>query len=428
MKITMKNFYKAFKAIFDNDYFFSIIAKFAGVFFALIYSAFYNRYLGTALKGEAAIISNYSSLISALLCFGIYQAYPFYRRKNRGEFYNFFNNITSLYSIIFAFFLLLGIVLHNAQNLSIAFGMSPILSYIRHINYMVTIEKPKTRNISSIIINLFDLFLIVVFYFFTEASYNNLILILLLQLVFNLGISFSNLRIKRKACSFTLRRIPIYVKFGFIPMITLFLMTINYRIDILMLEKTPSISLSQIGIYSVGVALAEKVWLIPDAIKDILLSKLCNGKSEQEVSRVIRLNLVISLFVIIFVAIISKYFVLLVYGDEYQGADLITVIILVGTIGMIFYKMVYSYNISLGKRFANLLFLGAAALANIIGNIFLIPMWGIYGAALTSVVSYSVCGFLFLFHFHYTSKISFFKILFVQKEDILMIKQFFKKI
>ena len=162
-------------------------------------------------------------------------------------------------------------------------------------------------------------------------------------------------------------------------------------------------------------------------MKDILLSKLCKGKGGEEVAKVIRLNLAIAILAVVFVALISKPFVALVYGSEYVGADVITTIMLTGIIGMIFYKMVYSYNISQGKRLVNLIFLGVAATANVIGNIILIPIMGIYGAALTSVVSYMLCGICFLIYFHHVSHVPYWQMLFVQRSDFVMIKRFLAK-
>ena len=93
----------------------------------------------------------------------------------------------------------------------------------------------------------------------------------------------------------------------------------------------------------------------------------------------------------------------------------------------IFYKMVYSRNISNGKRVINLIFLGASAMVNFIGNLFLIPIYGIWGAAIMSVVSYSLCGISFLIYFQHVSKIPYSKILLIQKEDFMLIKKFFSK-
>ena len=89
--------------------------------------------------------------------------------------------------------------------------------------------------------------------------------------------------------------------------------------------------------------------------------------------------------------------------------------------------MVYSYNVSKGKRSVNLIFLGVAAIANVIGNIIFIPMFGIYGAALTSVISYSLCGICFLIYFKRGSGIPYRKMLLIQKEDVAFIKGVLKK-
>lgn len=427
----MKRFIRKIKGlcsfVINQDYVFSVFSKFLGVFIAVIYSIVFNRYLGASLKGEAAVISNYASIISAVLCLGMYQAYPFFKKREGDVFYPFLNTMTSFYILVMAAMGLLAAFLPIDINIRVALVLVPIQSYIRHINYVVTIEKPRTRNIASIIINITDVLVVAAIWIFTEPSYKYVVIILVAQILINFVISFANLKMAIRKFRFTLKLLPKYAKFGFMPMITLFLMTVNYRVDVLMLEHSASITSAQIGIYSVGVALAEKVWLIPDAVKDILLSRLCKDKGKDEVAKVIRLNLAVSVAMILFVALLSKPFVSIVYGSEYIGADIITVIMLAGVVGMIFYKMVYSYNVSQGKRSVNLIFLSVAAVANVIGNIILIPIWGIYGAALTSVVSYTLCGICFLIYFKKGSGVSYFKMLFVQKEDIAFIKGILKK-
>ena len=410
--------------LINDDYIFSVISKISGVFLAVIYSVFYNRYLGASLKGEAAIISNYLSIISAFACVGMYQAYPFFKRKEGDVFYPFLNTMTSTYLLMLVASLILAIFVPAIDiNIRIAVVLVPAHSYIRHINYIVTIEEPRRRNISYLLISSLDLIVVLGFFVFGNANYQTMVAILLIQAFINLAISYSNLKAKLKHFRFTLRLLPKYMKFGFVPMITLFLMTLNYRVDVLMLEKDAITTTAQIGVYSVGVALAEKVWLIPDAIKDILLSRLCKGKGTEEVARIIRLNLAVVLALIVVVAIVSGPFVRLVYGKEYVGADIITVIMLTGVLGMIFYKMIYAYNVSQGKRAINLILLCLAAVLNIVGNLILIPIMGIYGAAWTSVISYNICGIAFLIYFRCVSKIPVFKIIFLQKEDFVFVKR-----
>lgn len=411
------------RKIVNSDYIFSVISKMLGVVIAVVYSVFYNRYLGASLKGEAAIISNYVSLISSLACLGMYQAYPFYKKKEGTVFYPFVNTMTSVYFLllllsVFAFFAFPD----TNINFRIALIMVPVQAYIRHINYVVLVETPRRMNISSIVLNIFDLLLIIGFWLFTQASYQHLVYILIIQMSFSLALSYSNLKVDAKQLRFTLKTFFKYAKFGIVPMITLFLMTINYRVDILMLEHAPAVTSKMIGVYSVGIALAEKIWLIPDALKDILLSRLCNGKGDYEVARIIRISLFITLVLVVAVAIISPVFVKYVYGEEFIGAETITTIMLVGVIGMIFYKMVYVYNIANGHRVVSLLFLGIAALLNVFGNWLFVPVGGIYAAAWCSVVSYTICGICFAVYFHHVSKVSYLELLFLKKEDVQAVR------
>ena len=408
---------KALKSLVNQDYLFSVFSKMVGVALAVIYSAFYNRYLGTVLKGDAAIISNYISLISSFTAMGMYQAYPFYKKKEKDVFYPFVNNMTSLYFLMTLSCLLLTFLLPVNWNLKIAVAIVPIQSYIRQINYVVMVDVPRRRNISSMVISILDLVVVLAFFVLSEATYGHLVAILLIQNIVCLVISYCNLKVDFKKCRFDLSRVPQFFGYGILPMITLLLMTLNYRVDILMLEIL-GISKAEIGIYSVGVALAEKIWLVPDAIKDILMSRLTNGAGTAEVARVTRASLALSLGMLVLAIIFGRPAIWLLYGVEFRSAYEILIIMLAGVIGMIFYKMVYAYNVVNGKRVINLIFLAGAAVANIIGNFVLIPIGGIFAAAWASVISYLICGISFLVYFHHAVGMKYSDMLFMKKEDI----------
>ncbi len=413
-------------AVLNQDYFYSVISKLVGVLLALVYSAFYTRYLGAALKGDAAIISNYISLISSFTALGMYQAYPYYRKKGEDIFYPFINNMTTLYALMTVFSLLLIAVLPVSANLKFAICLVPVQSFIRHINYVVMIETPRRRNTASMVIAAQEIVVVVFFYFFTQATYVHLLLILLLQNLFNLAVSWSNLKVILKKLRFDLSQVKRYATFGILPMVTLILMTLNYRVDILMLEDLFHTPKASIGIYSVGVALGEKIWLVPDALKDILMSHLANGSDKQETAKVTRMSLLVVVFMLVCLIVLGKPFILLLYGEEYAGAYEILVIMLIGVVGMVFYKMIYAFNVVNGKRVINLVFLGAAAVLNIIGNYFLIPLGGIAAAAWASVISYIVCGLAFLIYFCRTEKIRVGDMLFIKKSDIASFRQLFR--
>ena len=66
---------------------------------------------------------------------------------------------------------------------------------------------------------------------------------------------------------------------------------------------------------------------------------------------------------------------------------------------MILYKLINPYLLSINKKKNILFYLTIAVCCNLISNYFVIPVYGAYGAAISSVISYSICGFLFMLGF-----------------------------
>lgn len=409
------------KKVYYNDYLFAVLSKGTGVFFAIIFSVLFNRYLGTALRGEAAIITNYVSLTAVILGMGMHQAYPYFRKKEGDIYIRFIGSMAT----IFFFYLVVGILIAAFSkiplNMKVAALMIPLAVFIRQLNYVVLVEQPRRRHRVAIYLNLFDIALIALLMLATEADYRYLIGFFITKEIAYLMIAYQNLRISVFKIRFELKDLMKYMRYGIIPMFTLLLMTINYRIDILMLQG--NVSSSQIGIYALGVSLAESIWLIPDALKDILVSRLSQGKKENEVATVIRYSLFVGTIIILIMVAFGRPLILFLYGESFREAYLITVIMMTGIISMIFSKMTFSYNVVNGHRMVNFTLLSIAAITNVIGNYIFIPYYGIYAAAVVSVASYSLCGAIFLVYFHKKSRIPYREMLLVSRADLKSINQ-----
>ncbi len=426
----MKRIINFIKACINNEYMFSVIAKIIGLFIGIVLSILLARYFGTDLRGVIAVIENDVSIYATFLGLGVYQAYPYFKKSEPQIFGQYINNISSMFMTLESIAIIVaGVMIYYNINvyLAIAITLMPISVYVKQLNYVVLVEWPKRRNMASMLISTTEIVAVLLLWISGSATNTQAVIYCYVIHLVNLAISFVNLHLNPFKIRFDLSRMWQFIKFGFIPMLVYLCMTINYQVDIQMMKLMKCVSYSDIGVYSLGVGLAQKIWLIPDAIKDILLSKLVKGKGEDEVAKVLRINLAVCLIALIILVIIGKPLMLFMYGEEYSNAYPIMVMMLTGVIGMIFYKMVYSYNIAHGKRVINLIFLGTAAVVNIIGNYILIPLLGMYGAAIVSVVSYVICGVCFLIYFHRVSKISFTKLLIIQKEDFKMIKGFLKK-
>ena len=125
-----------------------------------------------------------------------------------------------------------------------------------------------------------------------------------------------------------------------------------------------------------------------------------------------------SIVTAIAITVLSGLLVSVLYGTEYKGAEKVTYITIWGTIVMVFFKMVSQYNVIQHKQQYNVIFLGIAIFVNIIFNLILIPRFGIYGAAIATIIGHFISSIVFLIYFHKVSGMPFNKMIFIQKEDM----------
>ncbi len=413
--------------ITDNAYSFSVFAKIVSALTGLLYAVLYSRYLGAELRGTASVINNYVEMIMLVLCFGTHHAYPYFKKKTGKDIYReFINNLFGMVIAYYIFAAVFLLVLRPSTNVCVIALLIPSSLAIRQLNYVVLIENPKVRNKALIGLDIFDIVFLSVLLIFTEANYFWCILFLCVRNFVSFLIAVENMKINVFSIRPTLRCTWKYVKYGFVPMLTMLMMEVNYKVDIVMLERM-AVSKAEIGVYSLGVMLAQKLWMIPDALRDILTGKLAKGKTEQEVCKISRYSLWITVACIIGMAIFGRLIIRLLFGEEYSGAYKVFINIALGVIGMVFYKMIYAYNIVNGHKNINFILLFIAAASNVVLNYFLIQAMSINGAAIASMISYLVCGISFLIYFTVKTKTNPKELIFIKKEDFKMLIHYIKK-
>ena len=75
------NVKRIIRRVTDNDYLFTIFTKILAVLIGLVASFYSNRFLGPQLKGELGRISSLLSIVAVTANFGLYQPYPYYKRR-----------------------------------------------------------------------------------------------------------------------------------------------------------------------------------------------------------------------------------------------------------------------------------------------------------------------------------------------------------
>ena len=411
-----------FIEIIKNPYIFSIISEGISIISVFLFTVFQARFLGAEIKGQVATITSMLSIVSIVFGFGISQTYPYFRKKDERNMQFVFVRI----AMIFLFLYMAGAVFItifadiNIKYVAVML-ITPLKIYDQIISEVVLIENPNKRNGVNNFVYIVELLFVLTLWFMAKASLVTGVVILVFEIALRCVIFTWWLR---KAIFKTNVSIQLWffklIKFGLFPMMSVLMSSLNYRLDVLMLnDRVPD---TAIGIYSVGVLLADRIWLVPDAMKGVMLSNITKGKSNSEVAYVMRICNTICLILIIGIILIGEPFINFVFGEEYKGAYKITLILILGVFPMIAYKIIAAFNIILGRQKVSFVLLSISVGVNIIANYIFIPIHGIYGAGLASVISYGICSLMFIIDYCRFSKVPLKDVLLINATDIKSIK------
>lgn len=415
------------KKYVNSMYFLAIISKISIVIFSIFSIALINRLLGPTMKGEYAYICNYVNITVIIFSFGIGQTYSEYRRKYGNKLLNLFISLTIVQSI---FCLLLYIIFKLFFNISIISQVLLVTSFSilsNNILYIVSVEDIKKRDRLNILYKLIYFIIITIIFLLNIKSINLLLISLIINDIIILIGSFYKYNLKFDFSILKKEKInlkQIYIK-AFFSMIALLMISLNYSIDIIILK---SLSTSYyIGLYSVGVNLSNLLWLIPDAFKDIIFHKTARDDSIKQIVTLTKYCMYISIVLIILFIIGGKLFISLLYGSDYINSYFVTIILFVGCLSMIIYKLIHPLYISKGKQNIIITILSISVIINLILNYILIPQFNMYGAAIASVISYSICSMIFLIKFSKDYNVNIKNFIFLNKNDYQIINKFLKK-
>ncbi len=189
---------------------------------------------------------------------------------------------------------------------------------------------------------------------------------------------------------------------------------IYMRIDQIMIKEM--LGSQEVGVYSAAVRLSEAWYFIPMVITSSLFPAIVNAKKVSKELYYTRLQRLYTFMVWTAIAIalpitfLSDWLVNLLYGKEYMGAG--QVLMIQTWAGLFVFLGVASSSWLTSENLQTIAFYRtfAGAIINIVLNLLLIPIYGIAGAAVATLVSYMFAGFLFDIFNHNTKKIFLMKI------------------
>jgi O-antigen/teichoic acid export membrane protein len=173
---------------------------------------------------------------------------------------------------------------------------------------------------------------------------------------------------------------------------------IYMRIDQIMLGQM--VNDNAVGIYSAALRISEVFYAIPMIVVASLFPAIIDAKKKGEdfyrkrVQKLLDLMALLSLLIALSVSLFSDPIIRLLYGHMYTGAGSVlqihvwaSLFVFVGVAGGKWYLMENLQHLILYRT-------AAGAVLNIVLNLFLIPRYGIYGAAIATVLSQAMAAYL----------------------------------
>jgi O-antigen/teichoic acid export membrane protein len=162
---------------------------------------------------------------------------------------------------------------------------------------------------------------------------------------------------------------------------------LNYRLDLFLVNFF--VSPTAAGLYSVATRLVEQLWIISKAASIVILPQLASLQGDEE-SRsaltplVTRFVLWITLLGAGVMAALAQPLIILLFGSPFTGATLAVYLLLPGILIVSAERVMANDLAARGLVGLNFIFAVAVLLVNLIGNLVLIPLLGIEGAAIAS--------------------------------------------
>lgn len=382
--------------------------------FSLMNGFLIARFLGPENKGIFAIYQASYSLIIQFSTLGVRQACVLL--INESVFTK--NMIDSLLTKLFFKVSIFAIILFN---LLIYFTLTPnaVLSFVFTViipltiftsfgSYQLLVNKHlNPLHISKAILGASQSLLLVLIFFLIEMTLEMagyLFLVGCVSSVFYLlrHVSFLTFNSAIKFFPMIKKLFSKSLKFFFASLI----LTLNYKVDLFILAKY--VNFHDIGLYSITVAIFELVWQIPIMVAPVVFA----FSRELELKKLI----IIASFILIMVMtfpIVYLYddvikLILMIVGAEYAGIESFALILFLGIVTLIPVHFISANIGAYGVFKPTIVVFGVSLILNVLLNEILIPTYGVYGAALASLISYGSASFFFVCYYilSFKSKLS----------------------
>ena len=219
-------------------------------------------------------------------------------------------------------------------------------------------------------------------------------------------------------------------KMGVVYALAVVIMQLNYRVDLLLLQKLST--LREVGYYSLGVAISDKLWQLPSAIGLVVMSRSANmaetARLNRDVAKLVRVSFLIVLVASILLWLVIPYLLPFFFGNRFIPSIGIVRMMLPGILMFVIVRILSGRFAGAGEPKLLIGLFAPVLLVNIVLNLFWIPQYGGMGAAMATNVSYTLGALGMLLIFSVKMKVSFAEIIFYKRSDFDFVQKITNRI
>ena len=199
----------------------------------------------------------------------------------------------------------------------------------------------------------------------------------------------------------------------------------NYRLDMFVVNYF--VGVANVGFYSTAVTGAELLWYIPQAVATILFPRTAAAGAEEAklfTPKVCRNTFLITLIAALGLSVVSKPLIIFIYGEAFAPSVIPLWLLMPGVVALSISKILTSDLAGRGLLQYGAYSSAISLVATVICDLFLIPRWGIAGAAVASSISYCIATLVVLFFYVRISGNGLAIVLIPRKEDIIIYRRY----
>ncbi len=203
---------------------------------------------------------------------------------------------------------------------------------------------------------------------------------------------------------------------------------LGWRLDFLLCNIY--LDTAAVGYYSVAVLLGEALWFLPQTLAVVLLPEVSRHEHDRAVqltSQVCRLTLMSAALGAALLIAIAPLLVRKVFGENFLPALLPLWLLLPGMLFESGTRILSSFMVGRGRPLISTYSASLVFFSNLLINLWLIPRYGISGAAVASSISYTLGAAYLLWFYRRLTGTPYAQVLWAQKKDWQLLAQIYQR-